>query len=628
MGRNANAGVAAAAVGTIDSATAAALGQITPLVAAENFAAGDLVFSDIKQNTYHRLLGAPPTLALAAGPAAMAYTHQLASAQQSAAASVTLPNGDTVVATCAITTAGNQYTISVARYSPRGVQLARYDVEPTTGSVLSNLMLTVLSNGNIALGYIRNAAGRFVILSPSMQPIASGNPNGTSQGLIYLQETNNGGFIIVHSTGFTFVSATGVQTQLYTGDVNNLARQADLNDDQAALYNPRCHVVENLAPVPLSNGGFGFFFCKGGLGVSLLQANADGTLRTPVASLLAIGAQGINGLRVGLAGQPGAGGNIAWAVQLANNVGYYGIVSDAGNIVLGATADGTLLGPGGSEMKVLADAVGGFVFIANISAGGYAIHYTSGTGVAKAGFPKNLLPSGGGNAKAVRTPTGTVFVHSSTSAATEGTFISLSGVITTSTLWNFGNGVAGIHALLVHAGVAYGATSVSEGNANLAVFSVSDAGVFDAVPVYTAVMVAYNSEMRVGRDTAGKQLIVVYKGVAVTFTLDAAKSKIQTYFNPSISGNTKVRFTPFGFQQCDQTNGNYASACLLVKYQNTVLRGVAAAAAAAGGALTVNTRGDFVTTYANYAGTFDHSASNPPGAKGFIDSGYLRLNGN
>ena len=74
-------------------------------------------------------------------------------------------------------------------------------------------------------------------------------------------------------------------------------------------------------------------------------------------------------------------------------------------------------------------------------------------------------------------------------------------------------------------------------------------------------------------------------------------------------------------------NGGYTSNTKVVasvqKTRQTVLLGIATTAAAAGGTVSVATKGIFTTTWNSNPGTYDQSGNNPVGNKGSVAGSVL-----
>lgn len=581
------------------------------------FNQNDAVFLDYQSNTINNLTGQVVANALTAGPAGIGFSTGQAGITSASGNIVELTDGTFVVA--AVSNAStNTYMMTATRYDAQGNILARNILESATAAntAIGSVNLTVLSNGNIAVTYLHNSStGKWKILSQTMQVLFAGMATGPS--IYYVQELINGRFFLINSSGIDTVSATGVMTNIAITSVGQqgVAIQAELNDDQEKQYNSRNITLENYAPIRISAGGYGLIIGSS-TGVSYVQLNADGTQRGSTSVLATYGSQGVTSVTAALSST----GNICWAVSLTSNVGSYGVVADNGSIVKASTALTSVL-TGGGKVKILPDAVGDFVILGTDTTPQWNILYITSAGVPKATFPKVLTSTtGNGDEKVVKLSTGIVFINCPTIYNFKSILILTDGTISEQqATWLFGSGNSGGKvATFVYNDTVYGAcTTGAGGNCDFAVFTISNAGVVDASAQFTGVTLPITSPIAIMLDTSQNYFNVAGSGIIATFGMD--KRAIQTYGAGTSGAKYKAKKHSIWMHGQANTVTNY-------KIKSTVLLGVAASAAAAGGLLVVNTKGIFPTTFkANKA--FTHAANNPPGNAGWISNGIISLTG-
>ncbi|MCA0214697.1 MAG: hypothetical protein LCH79_16155 [Proteobacteria bacterium] len=606
-------------------------GEVT-VTADEQFVPQDLVFLDTKQFVTCNLNGMISSAALTAGPATALFATDQASPDACSGLRLDMPDGDFVV--FAASNDATNYKLIASRYSSAGGLLARNVIEGVQAATMGNICATVLSNGNIALGYRKGSTGYWRLLGPTLTVLAGAS---VGSNVYYLQETNNGGFLMVATDTISFVSATGsVTSNAISIESLSLAMQDELNDDQRKLYNTRCYSRTNYAPLAISDGGWMFVY-QNPTGVQLLRFNSDGTVRGVVVTLWTYGSQTVGELRVARSGD--VGGPICWVASLVSNAGSYGVVGDDGSIVKAQATLSAVASAGGARFKLLADTDGDFVIVgSDTTPGPWNILYTSSVGVAKATYPKQLTTNTNNRpAKLLRLSTGLALVC----VPGAGYEFKLAwiqnggGSNTVSSILNFNGGDSGVlSACMVVDDVVYGGcTAGVGGSADLALFTISNAGVVDTAPCFSGTSLSVSAtDLSIGIEPSLNIIHVIGNGQINSFRLD--KTFVQTYLNAVTLGNAKFKFIKGGYFCHDSATGGAAgpgsatgTAVLVVKLRPTILLGVSNDTASVGQPLMIKTKGVHATTYGSTAKSFDQSANDPPGQKGWINSRVVALGG-
>ncbi len=613
--------------------------QVT-VTATDSFVANDPVFMDWKSGSINNFNNVLAAAALTAGPSTSYFTADQSDSTGATSISVTLPDG-CLVMVIASRNASNQYKMTARKYTAKGALLASNIIEATTANTLFNLRGCVLSNGNIAIGYLSaSTTGKWAILNPQMQVLYSGSTGGPT--MYHIQETNNGGFLVLHSQGIEFKSATGASTTIYSGSVNTPGIQDELNDNALTSDNYRSATLTNYAPVNISGGGYGFIFASN-VGVFYVQVNADGTVRGSLATLASYGSQSVSFCRYA---RNAATGNICWAEELASNIGNYGIVGDDGTIIKASASLNVVTSGGGQYLKLISDSASGFMLAATDATPQWTVYYMSATGVAKTGYPKVIGSQTHSTDvwRMLRLSTGIVFLCPPSAYA----LYSMSyyfftpasvGAETSQVLYAFGAGNSFMtSSAMVVSDKVYGVvtTGASPGTAaDQVIFSIDNTGAKSASPCYTGVQYASASVPRLVLDQSGLLFSTIGSTASQTLisTYDLQLNSIQSYTITDVFNTAHIYNDGYTLRFCDVgynfATATPAKALAVVKQKSTVLIGLAAAPAAAGAQLVVNTKGLYSgpTSWKTTSQTFDHSGNNPPGNKGWINNGIINLAG-
>jgi hypothetical protein len=607
--------------------------QVT-VTATDAFDINDPVFIDWKTGTINDLDGILAAAALTAGPATTYFTASDHSASTFASStSVTLADGSIVIVLIS-RDAANNYQMVANKYSQKGVLLAKSVLRATGAVTLGNLVAILLSNGNIAVSWISaSTTGIWAILSPSLQTLYTGST--TAAIVFHLQATNNGGVVILNSAGIDTVTSAGVKTTTVAATQISPATSDEINNKAITADSSGCYSLTNYRPADISTGGFGYIYYNS-TGVYYSQINADGTLRGTLSTLQSWGSQGIASAKYAVSST----GNIMWALSLTLSVGYYGVVGDNGSIAKAGALMTSQIGNGGS-IQLVSDANGGFVLITN-NATNWNIRYTSSAGVDVATFPKVLAPYVNAyGVKTIKLSTGIVFSCSGTSYDVKYSFIDLVGtfLVNNATLYAFGGG-ASAQALsaFVMGDTMYGISTAGNGGAvDMVVFAITNAGVLTLATAVLGLSLVPTNPLRLALDQSNQYIHTIASGTSQTVvsTFDLSLNQLQSYTITNVFANAHIRNFGYGFLFCDiGGSGGFstatpANAAAFVKNKSTVLLGVASGPVAAGGQLTVNTKGLFPApaSWKTAAQSFDHSSNNPPGNKGHINNGVIALTG-
>ncbi|MGE4402862.1 MAG: hypothetical protein AB7F61_14400 [Desulfobulbus sp.] len=624
-----------------DGSNAAGSGSTqVKVTAADHFEVNDPVFLDWKSGSINNFNNVLAAAALTAGPSTTYFTADQSDSTGATSISVYLPDGSLVMV-MASRNASNQYKMTARKFTSKGAPLASNIIEASTANTLFNLRACVLSNGNIAIGYLSNSAtGKWAILNPQMQVIYSGSTAGPT--MYHIQETNNGGFLVLHSKGIQFISATGTQVTVYNGSVNTPGTQDELNDNALTSDNYRSATLTNYAPVGISNGGYGFIFASD-VGVFYIQINADGTARGAVANLTSYGSQAVSSCRYA---RNAATGNICWAEQLQSNVGNYGIVGDDGAIIKASASLSVVTSGGGQYLKLISDSASGFMLAATDATPQWTVYYMSAGGVAKTGYPKIIGSQTHSTDvwRMLRLSTGIVFLCPPTAATLYQMNYyfftpSSTGTETTQILYAFGAGNSFMtSSAMVVNDVVYGVVTTGAAHGTAAdqvIFSIDTAGVKSASPCYTGVQYASATVPRLVLDASGLAFSTIGSTTSQTLisTYDLQLNNIQSYTITDVFSAAHICNDGYTLRFCDVgynfTTTTPAKALAVVKQKPTVLLGVAASPAAPGAQLLVNTKGLYsgFAAWKTTSQTFDHSGNNPPGNKGWINNGVISLGG-
>ncbi|GEM_PF-2122674 len=638
MGRYISGDGAATSGASVSGAT-----QVT-VTASDAFAAGDPVFVDWKTGSINNLNGMfSAAAALTAGPATVYYTAaDHATSTFAGSTAVTLADGATVLFVASRDAANNRKLIAY-KYSAKGALLAKNQLATQTSSI-GALIAAVLSNGNIALGYLSaSASGVWLIIGPTMQIITSGVSAGASQR--HIQPTSNGGFILVHSSGISFISAAGAVTDIIASTSTDLAISDEVNGDQLTHDTPACQGLINYRPAAISAGGYGY------IGYNTTEAyyvavNADGSLRSGPVTLQS-GMGGLADVKYAVSST----GAIMWAASSNLGTGYYGVITDAGVTVKAATALTGIAnnGSSGGYLRLVSDTAGGFVLIGGDNTSGtqaWSILCTSSAGAAVAGFPKALISGCQFPRFAIaRLSTGTVCVYPAAgSYGLRYTFVNLAGTFAVhgASIYSFGGGASDeAISLLTLNDTVYGvATAGAGGAADAIIFYIVTTGALAVAtcglgisPVPTKMLRMLPDPVETGIHVVGSSAT---QTVVATYGLSLDQGSVYTIAN--VLADAHIRRYGYGLLFCDTggTGGSSnsfvtatpANAAAFVKAKPTVLLGVAAADVAAGGQLAVNTQGTYTCLNWRTAGqNFDHSANNPAGNAGSVNNGVIHLKG-
>lgn len=614
-----------------------AAGTQVAVTATDAFNANDPVFIDWKSGGIHNFNSVIAAAALTAGPSTTYYTADQSDSTFATSTSVTLADGSLIVL-MASRNASNQYKMTARKYTAKGALLASNIIEAASANTLLNLRACVLSNGNIAIGYLFNSSsGKWIILNPQMQPLYSGTSGAAT--MYHIQETNNGGFLILHANGIQFISATGSSSNVYSGSVNTPGIQDELNDNALTSDNVRSATLTNYAPVGISGGGYGFIFASN-VGVFYVQVNADGTARGAVATLVSYGSQSVAYCRYA---RNAATGNICWAEELQSNIGNYGIVADDGTIVKASASLNIVTSGGAQYLKVISDSASGFMIFGSDATPQWTAYYMSATGVAKTGYPKVLGSQTHSTDvwRLLRLSTGIVFLCPPTAATLYQMnyyfFTPAStGTETTQTLYAFGNGNSFMTAsALVTGDKVYGVVTTGAAPgvaADQVIFSIDNTGAKLVSPCYTGFQYGSATVPRLTLDASGVTFNTIGSNATQTLitTYDINLNLIQSYTISDVFWNAHIISSGYQTRYCDVgynfVTATPAKGIAFVKQKSTVLLGVAASTVAAGQRLVVNTKGLYTGSWAS-AQSFDHSSNNPPGNKGWINNGIISLTG-
>lgn len=622
--------------------------------ASDEFELNDPVFMDWRTGAITNLNTTPVVPALTAGPATVAFASaEYVSQGYCSANAITLADGSLVTVVSNQNNTGQQTNdaqLMIHKYSAKGLLIGKSLVTNRgVASTISPLCIVLLSNGNIAVAYSYVysdlTSGLWAIFSPTLQLLSAGALSGSN---FHLQATNNGGFLSLNGGGIDFVSSNGVVTNrianaFATGTY--LGTQDELNGSAVTFENSACPGLVNYQPAQISGGGFGYFFATS-TALLYVQFNADGSQRNTTTSLQTWSNQITYVVKFAVS----TTGSIAWLVSSAS-VGYYGVISDTGVAVKLSTA---LAIAGSSPSLLMPDAGGGFVAFYPIT-GGWGVHCLTSVGATLAGFPLMAAAGAVTNVPAVtlKLSTGTVLISQLAAASYTYVyaFITLAGVVKTGVLYNFVSGAGQTTTAMVVNDTVYGAMTSGGGGGSalrgvpeLVAFSINNAGVAVAAPsTWSAALSIAAGSLRIAMDPSAKLMYVVAGGLASTSLVGsydlASLTLRQTYQTDRTLIKARIRSMGQGLLFLDSTDGPNTSGfksnttpptfAVFIKAKSTVLLGVAAAKAAKGDPLLVNTKGVFAVSdpWAFAASTFDQTANNPPGNSGYINSRVINLKG-
>lgn len=643
------------------------------VTATDDFAVSDPVFLDWKSGEVINQNKAGIASALVSGPSVeylvgVGNGGMPSDGTTTSVSVLTLPDGSVLLLSAVkVGTQATPYSsVNLQKYTAKGRMLNRVHVKPIGNPTYSyaSVCMTLLSNGNVCLAYYGGDSpfANYAIYTPDLRPVASGTLVASGVQTIHLQPTTNGGAIAFSTGGIYVIKADGTNSLVVSDSPGQMCIMDDENNNDAVSDDRGIGSLVKYAPVPISNGGFAYIYGTQ-QGVILARFNSDGTLRGAKQTLYATASNGI----VKVAVSP-ATGNIMWAASVS---GVYGVVSEAGVVVLVATGMANYAEAGGGSgdaVRLVADAAGNFLlFTFNYSAPNWFLRHMSPTGVVlfgSAAVQSIASPNGSGGTAGQRgivskLTTGTLLVSHNYGAGyvLRYVFVSLAGVITEGTIYNLA--VTGQNSFLLRAfvlnDVLYGAATCGAGQASsetndLLVFSIANVGgsmVVRAAPTKLGLPLqaqaanSINPALQMVVDPSGRSFYVValqYSATStavINFKLDL---QLNTVHSLPADLLTDCRWRPFGANLiCYKFNGaspgNYyggqITAAIMVKSRATVLLGVAAAAAAAGGPVVVNTKGVYAVSSAwKYAAQpFDQSASYPPGNAGSINNGFINLKG-
>jgi hypothetical protein len=627
------------------------------------FELNDLVFVDWKTGAIVNQSNMPPKAALATGPTLQAFFYDdFPGATANSVGSLTQigPDGSMYLLASGYSGSGPyRRSITLYKYNSRGVVQAKGQVfnvsnDNSVAILVNSCSFSLLSNGNILVTWLTGqnvSTISFSILNPSLRAIYSGTIAGASGvgvgiGVFHIQPTSNGGAILFTGNGIDYVSATGVTSRPVTSLLSALAWHNHLKDANAPYDT-------YAKPVPVKSGtagAFGYVFTSssGSGGCYYAVIEADGSLRGAVVTLIAAVYQ-----QLCIAVSPTTN-NIMWSNYIS---GYYGVVSDAGVVVKASSAltnANTTIG-----IRLSSDAGGNFLIVScNLSDYKWYLRYMTPAGVdVSAASPLVSLGSNVGpyNAPVVaKLTTGTVYLLpcSTNTSWAYYAFVNNAGVVVKlELLLNFGysGGGTGLgFSVTVFNDMVYGAASVglTSSPVDLLTFTISNTGVTvlsgDAMNAITGrgtIDVSY--PIRSFVDETGKYLYFVCTTVSssylVVITYDLNLNFLSyTNFNTvtqAFYNSSNIRVFAQGLLLSGASGYNDASSlgtlAVYLKPKTTILLGVAANAAAEGGALVVNTKGVFPVSspWKAVFQTFDASANVPAGNSGFMSSGFINLKG-
>ncbi|WFS02769.1 hypothetical protein [Rhizobium tumorigenes] len=504
----------------LSSSTAAvvAAGSTQVVVkAADAFAVNDPVFMDWNTGAINNLNKITAATALTAVPATTYFTaSDQAASVSSTNSSVVLSDGSVVQFMASNdSTGGPVYALWARKFSSKGVLLGKYYLGALNVSVMCSALLT---NGNVVLiAGNGSSTGNFFIFNPSLRLIATASANAIPK---HVQPTNNGGFIISHNAGLSFVSATGAMTSLGAWTASAPAISDEINGDGRLSDVGNCSGLTNYAPLPLSGGGFGYVLYNVS-GVYYAPINADGTPIVAPVTLQAWSSQVASQVNVAISPTTG---NIMWAANLSGVTGYYGITARNGNVVLASTSLAPIAAIASAQglISLVSDANGNFVLVGSAS-GNWTILLISSAGVPLSTFPKVLgtFAAGTTGGRLLKLSTGTVFIFSGalSTYSYNYSFISLAGAFSVSSalLYGIAPGSGQTFATLILNDTVFGVvTGGTSTIADAAIFSIANDGSINSSPCYFgfSVGVTANASLRINYDASQQQLYVIGMGAS------------------------------------------------------------------------------------------------------------------
>ena len=613
------------------------------------FAAGDPVFLDYNDGSLLNLNSAPTSLALTAGPATSS-----AIGSNNGAWPVFLADGTYIL----FTNSGNGLLMAT-RYSQAGVGLFSNTIIFNSGSPdTAPVGMTVLSTGNVAYLYDDRPNGyiRWVIMTPTLQVLYSGYTSGGAT--IYpvaLVPLTNGGVLWIGQTFVNVISPTGVMTQVWK---NSSASGYCQQTEQAVgmifpswlVYSQTAYVAGgSVIPIPISTGGYGLLASIGGSPPTLvyLQFNYDGTQRAaPITVGTLSSALGYSNLL--RCSKDATTGNIAWTWTANTDLPYYGIISDAGAIVLAANSVSSISLAGSSNypVYVMADGAGSFAMVYGPGvASGPTIYYMSTSGVAASGYTiaQTLASNAAGTVTVqgvYRLSTGIFVITSQGITATSvGTLsvqrITTSGAFSTPKFicnpqgytWSAPAFSAIIYNDQIIGAVSAGGATNNYTSTYSAVIignsaSISVSYVYQSAQWWTSTNIPSVIQM----DASGTQFWVMVGKYYGLHNMSGA-SLVESYTSSTASAQASVTNLGQVFAVADTSyNSAYGGNLYFVKPRSTVMVGVAASITPAYQPLTVYTGGLFATRW-TYSGTFTQQSNNPPGNAGWFANGLVYLKG-
>jgi hypothetical protein len=626
------------------------------------FELNDLVYVDWKTGAIVNQSGMPPKAALATGPSLQTFLYDDfpgATANSVGSISQIGPDGSMYLLGSGFSGSGPyRRSIILYKYNARGILQSKGQVFNVSNDIsvailVNTCSFALLSNGNILVTWLTGSNTSTIswsILNTSLRTIYSGTivaaaGAGVGGGVAHIQPTNNGGAILFSSNGIDYISAVGVTSRPVTSLLSALAWHNHLKDANAPYDT-------YAKPVPVKSGtagAFGYVYTSssGSGGCYYAVIEADGSLRGAVVTLIAAVYQ-----QMCIAVSPTTN-NIMWSNYIS---GYYGVVSDSGVVVKASSAlinANTTIG-----IRLSSDAGGNFLIVScSLADYKWYLRYMTPAGVDVS--QASVIASLGSNVGPYSAPvvakltTGTVYLlpGSTNTSWVYYAFVNNAGVIAKQELLlNFGysgGGTGLAFTVTVYNDTVYGLASVglTTSPVDVLTFTISNAGVTTLSGDATNGIIG-RSTIDVGYpirsfiDETGKYLYFVCtvsasSTVVITYDLNLNflsysifGTVSQTFFNSST-----IRVFAQGLLFSGASGYSDASTvgtlAVFIKPKTTILLGVAANAAAEGGALAVNTKGVFPVpaSWKAVFQTFDASANTPAGNSGFIASGFINLKG-
>lgn len=647
--------------------------SIVSVTAADGFNTGDPVFMTTDTGEVLNLNTIPAALALAAGRADDAWTNPTAgnSGLYGTSTSIQLADGSIVVGSAVTGNGTPTYCVELHKYNTSGAITVSKQYTPLTSDVSATagypILMALLSNGNIGFIYtagINTLQANWVIVNPTTLDVLYSGSNtaattANNSTNFYLQPTNEGGFVYFNATGFYRVTGAGVHSTLTTAA--GLPFHNNTGGNLASsLYSSNAGTsTVATQPMSISSGGFGWI-ATNGTNVVYVRVNADGSLRgttTIVATYTSdVGGGLFNGgyySKVFGTYARATGGNIAW-IYGGTTGSKWGIIDDTGATVLASTALTALPDVNEVErMNVCNDNNGCFMISYHSTSTTLGINYVSSTGTPKATWPKSLSTYDGATVYGSRvwmipSSVGMYLIAPSSANQAQYSVVTNAGAMTVTAanlptqgnvqypaVYMAFNLVSDNLYILQHYfnGGAGGPGTTSclvkldtSGTMSTSFARDSSTATFNQNSTFCQ---WFNSAV-VGDDLifGGGQYVRVY---SLSTLLVKQAITVSSFWNGLghrhlVYPGRHIIISLTGTGGGSLNGGLTAKVIARVKYNPTVLLGVATIPAAAGSKVTVGTKGIFNTTW-SVAQTFDQSAANPKGNKGSIAGSVMSLVG-